>query len=214
MNAFTCEKASSMGFRSGEYGGRYSMRTPDVSCVSIYYEHGLNKLTKAVGELENLIAMVNTCVVHNQDTQWTRVSTAKRHLLLLSLELQRMNEVNDAHTTSCSRKLRYKSLVIEPSTTLETTMPSIVSNPVALSRWPRTKRCFIMALRPFLARPLDLAAVFSFLDVSSKKPSSSGSYIAIWFIKAFLRSSSRSEAIFLSFFKETPARTRVRKTVT
>lgn len=40
---------------------------------------------------------------------------------------------DDAHTTSYLRNWRYKYLVIDPLITLETTMPSIVSNPVALS---------------------------------------------------------------------------------
>lgn len=52
MNAFICEKASSIGLRSGEYGGRYSMRTPGDCYFSIYNPmYGLNKLTEAVGKL-------------------------------------------------------------------------------------------------------------------------------------------------------------------
>ena len=62
--------------------------------------------------------MVNVCIIHDQDTQRTRVGTAKRHLLYISHH--QTNNVDNARTTSSySRKSRYKSLVIEPSTTLD-----------------------------------------------------------------------------------------------
>jgi len=81
INAFTCEKASSIGFRSGEYGGKYSIRTPGVFGISVCNTVELSEITKAVGELQNLFSMMNACIVHDQDAQRTRVGSTQRHLL-------------------------------------------------------------------------------------------------------------------------------------
>jgi hypothetical protein len=52
INALICEKASSIGLRSGEYSRKYLMCTPGVCYVSTYNPmYGLNKLTEVVSKL-------------------------------------------------------------------------------------------------------------------------------------------------------------------
>jgi len=75
---------------------------------------------------------------------------------------------------------RYISLFINPSTTVNATIPSTVRSVVAKRCVPWTRYCFIVVQCPFLMHPFAQAAVLLFFDVSSRKPISSGSYWLIW----------------------------------
>jgi hypothetical protein len=61
-----CENASSMGLKSGEYGGKYSKRTP----VHWYLRRGSKRRiefhTIGIKKLLDTGNVVNSCVVHYQ----------------------------------------------------------------------------------------------------------------------------------------------------
>ena len=85
-------------------------------------------------------------------------------------------------TTVNSKYWRKHSCVIDPSTTVLETMPSMVRRPLAEKQWPCTNTPFFTAWMPVLDRPRDLAEVLSSFETSSKKPSCSDKYWAIWWI--------------------------------
>jgi hypothetical protein len=57
------EKASSMGWKSGEYGGRYSTQTPKWESVS--YQLRTSRLTELFTKLCDISTMVDLCIVHH-----------------------------------------------------------------------------------------------------------------------------------------------------
>lgn len=124
----------------------------------------------------------------------------------MMIRINIMKQILTTHTTVNSRNSMNIALVIEPSTTVPATSPSMESNPVIVVRRPRMKTCCFAARVPFLDRPYRLQMVFSSFEVSSMKPSSSGPYCAILPIKSALSSSLRSLATRLSFFRLTPCR--------
>ena len=73
--------ASSIGLRSGEYGGKYSILTPKKSSV---LQNVLNLvvdfLTETIGKFKNLVSMVNPGIVHHQHAEGARICHAFREL--------------------------------------------------------------------------------------------------------------------------------------
>ena|SRR5258708_23701006 len=111
-----------------------------------------------------------------------------------------------ALTTLNSIQLRNILHVIEPSTTVLATIPSIESNASVETHRPCTKTCFFYAHCPFFDRPYALLGVLLSFEVLSRNPIWQGVYWDISMIKAARRSSSLSKAMHLSFLQETLAR--------
>ena len=68
MKLLILEKASSMGLRSGEYGGRYSIRTPQSSQIQENCTKADKILTKCFDKISNIISMMYFSVIHDKDT--------------------------------------------------------------------------------------------------------------------------------------------------
>ena len=77
------ENASSIGLRSSEYNGRHSIQTPAYQKDAYrFYDTGEHNcaLTKLISKLQDSVVMVNSGLVHHENTQWTRVCCTPGHL--------------------------------------------------------------------------------------------------------------------------------------
>jgi hypothetical protein len=72
MNALIFEKASSMGLKSGEYGGKNSTLISSTKLISIDVSRMKaviqTELTEVIGKLKNAFTMMYASIIHYQDT--------------------------------------------------------------------------------------------------------------------------------------------------
>jgi hypothetical protein len=73
LKALIFENASLMGLKSGEYGGRYSIRTSTrMSTERLFEVKKSSELTKPFSQQQNLFAMMDVCIIHNENGQRAR----------------------------------------------------------------------------------------------------------------------------------------------
>ena len=156
---------------------------------------------------------MDPCVVHDEDTQISGKWCTERHLVQCMVYWDSASGSKLWHTTMNLRYSTNNARVIDPSTTMLATIPSIDNKPSAEKHRPRMKTPFMTAHVPLWECPRVLNAVRSSFETSSRNPSCSGKYWPIHAIKSAWRSSLCSEATFLIFFSEIPAWTSSRWTV-
>ena len=186
--ALILEIASSIGFKSGEYGGNKIMCTPaERISATNYLKYSNNMCTKPLSKLQNFSPMVNVCIFHHQNTQLSRIRWCERHLTgKWEVRYDGMEQQHwTALTTLCSRKCKNFLHVIEPLIMVLATIPLRVKMPSPETWQPRTKAPHITARFPFLERPQCWWSVRSSVKNSSRKPISSGLYFPSQSVSAF-----------------------------
>ena len=160
-----------MGLRSGEYGGRYSIRTPESSQIQENGTKADKMLTKCFDKIGDIISVMYFSVIHDKDTHRAWEGRALGQLVEKISSNHGTESAIEQLTTMNSRYCRKVSFVIEPSTTVPSTIPSRFINASRDTHLPCLNGSFFCALFPFLACPNRRLGVLSSFDVSSKMAS-------------------------------------------
>jgi len=166
-----------MGFKSGEYGGRYLIRTPVTIHSQYCNQHRLKHVPKRstssrISSPWCILALSITRTLRGPGYAVHFRSCRKPMSTNDDYELSRLTTIN-------SRYSKNSAFVIDPSTTVPAKMPSKVSRASVDVRRPQTNGCFFSACLPLTDLPYRLPIVRSSFDVSSRNPSSSGLYCTI-----------------------------------
>jgi hypothetical protein len=92
MKLLILENTSSMGLRSGEYGGRYSIRTFKSSQIQENGTKADKMLTKHFDKIGNIVFMIYFSIIHDKNTYRAWEGCALGHLVVKIMELnQQLN---------------------------------------------------------------------------------------------------------------------------